>query len=96
MSDRAKGRDKFVQVPLWWIEQATSATKTPKALFCVWLLHLAWAAHSKTFRLPNRRLFDRGVSPDVENRALRELERAGLIQVTRERGKSPIVTLLYL
>jgi hypothetical protein len=96
MSNRPKGRDKFVQVPLWWIELATQATNTPKAMVCVWLLHLAWAAHSKTFRLPNRRLSDRGVSPDVKNRALRELERAGLIQVTRERGKSPAVTLLYL
>ena len=37
----------------------------------VWLLHLAWAAHSKTFRLPNERLRLRGVSPDTKNRALR-------------------------
>jgi len=29
-------------------------------------------------------------------RALRELERAGLIQVRQERGKSPTVTVLYL
>ena len=62
----------------------------------IWLLHLAWAAHSKTFRLPNERLRLRGVSPDTKNRALRNLEEAGLIQVTREIGKSPTVTLLYL
>jgi DNA-binding HxlR family transcriptional regulator len=62
----------------------------------VWLLHLAWEAHSKTFRLPNGRLRVRGVSRDVKSRALRDLEEAGLIQVTREAGKSPTVTLLYL
>ena len=96
MYNKQKSRDKFVQVPLWWAEQAAEATRTPKAMVWVWLLHLSWAAHGKTFRVPNERLRGRGVSPDVKNRALRELERAGLIQVTRDRGKSPTVTLLYL
>jgi DNA-binding transcriptional ArsR family regulator len=85
-----------VQVPLWWAEQAVEATRTPKAMVWVWLLHLAWASHSKTFRLPNERLRLRGVSRDTKTRALRDLEKAGLIQVTREVGKSPTVTLLYL
>ena len=62
----------------------------------IWLLHLAWAAHSKTFRVPNGRLSQMGVSPRVKLRVLRELERAGLIQVVWEVGKSPTVTLLYL
>lgn len=83
-------------VPLWWAEQASQATRTPKAMVWIWLLHLAWAARSKTFRVPNERLQLRGVSPDTKNRALRNLEKAGLIQVTREAGKSPTVTLLYL
>jgi hypothetical protein len=98
MSNRAKNkRDKFVIVPLWWAEQAAQATRTPKAMVWVWLLHLSWAnMGKKTFRVPNGRLRDRGVSPDVKTRALEELEQAGLIQVTRETGKSPTVTLLYL
>jgi ribosomal protein S19E (S16A) len=91
-----KDRDKFVQVPLWWAELATQATRTPKAMVCIWLLHLAWAAHSKTFRLPNERLQVRGVSRYAKRRALQELEKAGLIQVTRERGKSPTVSLLHV
>jgi len=83
-------------VPLWWAEQAAQATRTPKAMVWVWLLHLSWAQNKRTFRVPNGRLADRGVSPDVKARALEQLEEAGLIQVTRETGKSPTVTLLYL
>jgi hypothetical protein len=62
----------------------------------LWLLHLSWKEHSQTFKLPNERLVLRGVSHDTKRRALRNLETAGLIRVSRERGKSPTVTLLYL
>src|SRR5262245_2116322 len=96
MRSKTKNPDQFVKVPLWWAEQASQATRTPKAMAWIRLLHLSWAAHSKTFRLPNDRLRSRGVSCDVKRRALRDLEKAGLIQVTRESGKSPTVTLLYL
>jgi hypothetical protein len=88
--------NKFAKVPLWWAEQAAQATRTPKAMVWIWLLHLAWASRSHTFRLPNERLLDRGVSRFTKVRALRELEAAGLIQVAWERGKSPTVTLLFL
>jgi hypothetical protein len=89
-------KDTFVQVPLWWAEQAAQATRTPKAMVWIWLLHLSWEARSPTFKLPNERLRIRGVSHDTKTRALRDLERAGLIQIVRRCGKSPVVTLLYL
>jgi hypothetical protein len=92
---KPKGADRFVKVPLWWAEQAAEATRTPKAMVWVWLLHLSWVEHSNTFRLPSQRLRLRGVSRDVKLRALQDLEKAGLIQVSREAGKSPVVTLLY-
>jgi hypothetical protein len=95
MPSKAK-RDAFVQVPLWWAEQAAQATRTPQAMVWLWLLHLAWKERSATFRLPNERLAVRGVSRFVKMRALRDLEAAGLIQVERVRGKAPTVTLLYL
>ena len=50
--NKLKGADKFVKVPLWWAEHAAQATRTPKAMVWVWLLHLSWAGHSKTFRVP--------------------------------------------
>jgi hypothetical protein len=97
MPSRAKAKkDVFVQVPLWWAEQAAQATRTPQAMVWLWLLHLSWKEHSPTFKLPNGRLAVRGVSHDTKRRALNKLEKAGLIQVSRERGKSPTVTLLYL
>ncbi len=92
---RKKVADKWVRVPLWWAEQASQATHTPKAMVWIWLLHLSWEAHSNTFRLPNERLRVRGVSRWAKRRALEQLEAAKLIQVTREKGKSPTVTLLY-
>ena len=61
----------------------------------VWLLHLAWAARSNTFRLPNERLKVRGVSRYVKRRAPQDLEAARLIRIFKESGKSPTVTLFY-
>ena len=60
----------------------------------VWLLHLAWKAKSNTFPLPNGLLQERGVSRLAKYRALRELEAARLIRVSRENRKTPVVTLL--
>jgi hypothetical protein len=89
-------KDEFVKVPLWWIEQATRATRTPQAMVCVWLLYLSWKAKSMTFPLPNDRLSKRGADKRAKRRALANLERAGLIIVERRRGKTPIVTLALL
>ena len=96
MPKKAKPSDKFAKVPLWWAEQAAQATRTPKAMVWIWLLHLAWASRSHTFRLPSERLRRCGVSRFTKIRAIRELEAAGLIQVAWETGKSPRVTLLFL
>jgi hypothetical protein len=93
---RRKRKDAFIQVPLWWAEQAVRATRTPRALVWLLLLHLSWKARGPTFKLPNGRLVVRGVSRFTKNRALRDLEKAGLIKVVVGRGKSPTVTLLHL
>jgi len=89
-------KDAFVKVPLWWIEQATRATRTPQAMVCIWLLYLSWQAKSATFPLPNDRLAKRGAERRMKTRALANLEKAGLITVERRAGKTPIVTLLAL
>ena len=93
---KPKGADKFAKVPLWWAEQAAKATRTQKAMTWIWLLYLAWAGGRKTFRVPNARLADRGVSRWAKAHALRELEAAGLIRVDRDKGKAPTITLLHL
>jgi hypothetical protein len=89
-----KTTDRFARVPLWWVEQAAKATNTPRALVLVWLLYLAWKTKSNTFPLTNVQL--RGVHRNTKYKMLRELEAAGLIQVSREGKKAPIVTLLLL
>jgi hypothetical protein len=89
-------RDRFVQVPLWWAEQMTKATETPRAFVGIWLLHLAWKAGKLTFPLPNGRLEAHGVSRKVKRGVLHKLEAAGLIKVDRRRGKSQLITLLHL
>jgi hypothetical protein len=91
-ASKAKATDKFVKVPLWWAEQAARATGTPKAFVWIWL---AWKAKSNTFPLPNGQLRDHSVHRNTKDRALRELEAAGLIQVIRKTRKTPVVTLLY-
>ena len=62
----------------------------------VWVLMLGqWTSH-KTFKLPNMRLRAYGVDRRTKACVLRDLEKAGLIEVVRRKGKSPTVTLRYL
>jgi hypothetical protein len=93
---KARQKDTFVQVPLWWMEQATKATQSPRALVCVWLLYLAWKAKGMKFPVPNGQLGKRGVDRRIKRRVLEDLEVAGLITVERRPGKTPIVTLTVL
>jgi hypothetical protein len=93
---RKRKIEPFVKVPLWWIAQATKATNTGKALVCVELLYAAWKAKRLTFPLPNGRLAKLGVTRETKRRALRDLERAGLIVVERPARKTPVVTLILL
>jgi hypothetical protein len=92
---KPKSTGRFIKVPLRWAEQATRATRTPRAFVSLWLLHLAWKAKSNTFPLPNRQLAAYGVTRLDKHRALHELEAAGLIKVVRQPRKTPIVTLLF-
>lgn len=72
----------------------TTATKTQQAFVGMLLLHMAWRAKSMTFTLPNGVLERYGVGRRVKRRALRKLERAGMITVTQKRGCAPVITLL--
>jgi len=89
-------KDAFVKVPLWWAEAATKATKSPAALFLIYLLHASWKARGTTFPLPNGYLKQQGVSRDVKRRMLRDLETAGLITIERRGRKSPLITLVVI
>jgi hypothetical protein len=60
VKDPRQRREAFVNVPIWWAEQAMQATRSPQAFVCIWLLYLSWQAKSMTFPLPNGRLAERG------------------------------------
>jgi DNA-binding transcriptional regulator YhcF (GntR family) len=48
----------------------------------------------ETFPFKRKAAAEMGVSPDATYDALTNLEAAGLIQVDRHRGRSPVVTVL--
>ncbi len=93
---KRKKAEPFVKVPLWWAEAAAKATKTTKSLVWVELLHVSWKTKRLTFSLPCGKLEKKGVSRETRRRALRELEAAGLINVTWRHGKTPVVTIVVL
>jgi len=76
--------------------EATKATSTPRAMVCVELLYASWEKRSLTVSVPNGRLAKLGVTRETKRRALRDLEKAGLITVERRHGKTPRVTLVVL
>jgi hypothetical protein len=93
---KRKKLEPFVKVSLWWAAEAAKATKTPKALVWIRLLHLSWKAKSRTFPLPNAKLESDGVTRFAKYRALRELEAAGLIMGERRHGKTMVVSIVCL
>ena len=93
---KARRKETFVKVPLWWFEQATRATKTPQAFVAVWLLHRSWKAKSPTFPVSNSQLGERGADRRIKRRALANLEKAGLITIERHNGRAPRATLIML
>jgi hypothetical protein len=96
MMKAKKKQDAFVKVPLWWITEATKATRTPMTMVAIELLYAAWKARNMTIPIPNGRLAKLGVSREIKRRALQKLEAAGLIQVERQSRKTPKVTLVVL
>ena len=94
--ERRKKVEPFCKVPMWWMAEATKATRTPKAMVCIHLLHTAWKRKSTTFPLSNATLGKSGVSRGRKRDALRELETAGLITVERRHGRAPLVTLVVI
>jgi DNA-binding transcriptional ArsR family regulator len=58
------------------------------------LWHLKKLRQADTFTVSNLMLQEWGVQPDAKSRALRALERAGLIRVERRGKRSPLVSVV--
>jgi hypothetical protein len=87
-------RDKvFIMVPWRWHEKLAGATGQTCRLAQL-LLYLHWKDRGAPIRLTNRLLEADGISRQSKWRALRELERRGLIQVECRARKSPMVWVI--
>jgi hypothetical protein len=88
-----KRREKFAQVPMRWYEKLAKPAPTSRytCLVAIYLLHLHWKNGGKPFKLASGMLAYDGISPDAKLRALKDLERRGLITVEWRRTRSPII-----
>jgi hypothetical protein len=87
-------RQQFVQVPWTWLERLAQSRSANTYRVAVTLLYLHWKANDSPIKLANGMLGIDGVSRSSKWRALAELERFGLITISRRYKKSPIITLI--
>jgi DNA-binding transcriptional ArsR family regulator len=88
-------RRKFIAGPIdvQWVVQASGlGVKAQLVGLALW--HLKGLRRNDTFIVSNLMMREWGVQPDAKSRALRALERAGLIRVERQGKRSPKVTLI--
>ena len=88
-------RGEFVKGPLdtHWFSEARGLGVT--ALWVgMGLWFLRGLRRSNNFIVSNLMMQEWGVQPDAKSRALRALEKAGLIRIERRGKRSPIVTLV--
>ena len=86
---------RFLKGPIPWSWIAAASALPGQALLvglCIW--RLAGAMKNHTVSLGNSDLKPLRVDRAAKSRALRALERAGLLKVARQPGRFPKVTLL--
>ena len=90
-------KGKFIKgpIPAKWLVDASAASGTALAMGLViwWLAGLK--GRKNDLLIGNRGLIACfGITPSIKSRALKSLERAGLISVQREPGLLPVVAIL--
>jgi hypothetical protein len=91
----AQRSQRFLKGPVPWPWIETAAKLPGKALavgLALW--RLAGAVKSNAIRLSNAEVEALGIDRNAKSRAIRDLERAGLITVERRPGCAPRVTIL--
>ena len=86
---------KFIAGPIdvsWLCRASRLGVKALLVGLALW--HIKGLRKADTFIVSNVMLQDWGIQPDAKRRALRKLERAGLIRVERRGKRSPQVTLV--
>lgn len=90
----SRPRALFLKGPVPWPWIVAAAALPGQALvvgLCIW--RLAGARRSSTISLGSHDLIPFGVGRAAKSRALSALQKAGLVSVTSEPGRFPIVTL---
>jgi hypothetical protein len=89
-----KPRGRFLKGPINWDWLSAAAKLTGKALHAALVIQfLAGMKKSKTINLSSDELGRVSVSRTAGYRALKRLEKAGLVDVIRGRGRLPTVTI---
>jgi hypothetical protein len=86
---------KFIAGPIdvaWVVQAGRLGVKALLVGLALW--HLKKLRQADTFIVSNLMVQDWGVQPDAKRRALRTLERAGLIIIDRRGKRSPRVSLV--
>jgi hypothetical protein len=89
-----KKTEHFVIAPLQQAVKACAAVNCPKAMVWLWLKYRERMTGQKIIAVPNGALAKCGVGRNAKNRALEQLEMAGVIALELHPRKTPIATLL--
>ena len=87
-------KHQFIKVPMAWADRLGSARYAATLKVAHRLLHEHWRGGGRPVQLANVALARSGVSRHQKWRALRELERLGLVRIESRARKSPIVAVI--
>jgi hypothetical protein len=88
-----KRRKHFIMVPVHWYERLQDAHGRTTWQLALFLLYQHWKQTGKPIKLPNGMLKYDGINRASKWRALKDLERLGLISIQRRLKRSPIIQL---
>jgi DNA-binding transcriptional ArsR family regulator len=86
---------KFIAGPIdvaWVVQASRLGVKALLVGLALW--HIRGLRKCDTFTVSNLMLQEWGIQPDAKSRALRALEKAGLIKIERQGKRSPRVSLV--
>jgi hypothetical protein len=87
---RRRKRGQFAPVPMWWLERLIGADGRTMFL-AIHIAHRYWRNKHHPFKLSTTSLLDYRFDKASKSRSLAELERRGLVKVTRSPSKNPVV-----
>jgi hypothetical protein len=90
----AKRRQQFVLVPLAAADALGKACRDKIWPLYLHLVHETWKANGKPVKIANGFLVMLGIDRFAKNRALKKLEKLGLVRVEWRVRRSPLVTVL--